>query len=297
MTIAEEIKQSFKEGNALNKLIYINVGIFLAVQIVRIVLFLSNSYDKFPDFIAWLAVPSNLHTLGTRPWTLVTYMFLHVDFIHILFNLLWFFWFGRIFLSDFGEKKLLGIYLIGGLTGGLLYVALYNLFPVFDSVKDNSVALGASASIMAVVIASSFYIPNRRLNLVFLGPVKIVYVGIVMFILSSLVDFASNSGGKIAHIGGAFVGFFFAYYYRRGRDITRGFDHFMDRLISFFKRDRSRKNMKVTYKKSSDDFEYNRQKKEEQKEIDRILEKISKGGYDSLTAEEKEKLFKMSNRK
>lgn len=297
MTIAGEIKQSFREGNALNKLIYINVGIFLAVQIVRIVLFLSNSYDKFPEFIAWLAAPSNLHTLGTRPWTLITYMFLHVDFIHILVNLLWFFWFGRIFLSDFGEKKLVGIYLLGGLTGGILYVALYNLFPVFEPVRDNAIALGASASVMAVVIASSFYIPDRRLNLVFIGPVKIIYIGITLFILTSLVDFASNSGGKIAHIGGALVGFFFAFYYRRGRDITRGFDRFMDRLAAVFKSGRSKKNMKVTYKRSSDDFEYNKQKAEEQKEIDRILEKISKGGYDSLTAEEKEKLFKMSNRR
>ena len=296
MNIAEEIKQSFRHGNMLHKLIYINVGLFLAVQIVRIILFLSNAHDLFPNFISWLAIPSNLETLSTRPWTLVTYMFLHVDFIHILVNLIWLYWFGAIFISDFGVKKLLGIYILGGLAGGLLFVAFYNLFPVFEPVRENAVALGASASVMAVVIATSFYLPDRRLNLVFIGPVRIVYIGIVLFILTSLVDFASNTGGKIAHIGGAMVGFFFTYYFRKGKDMTKGFDRFMDRIATLFKPGKAKK-MKVTYKKSSDDYEYNKQKKEEQEEIDRILEKISRGGYDSLTASEKEQLFKMSNRR
>lgn len=301
MSVIDEIKESFRRGTTLNKLIYINLGLFLAVQIVRIVLYLSNSYDKFPDFLNYLAVPANLQTLSHRPWTLVTYMFLHVDFIHILFNLLWLYWFGTIFIQEIGSKKLLSTYLLGGLAGGILYVVFYNLFPVFANVKNGSIALGASASIMAVVVATATYQPERRMHLILIGPVKIVYIALVMFILTSLVDFSVNSGGKIAHIGGALTGFMFAFYYRRGRDLTRGFDRTMDTIATWFKPGRER--LKVTYRRSSDqkppsdDMLYRQQKAEEQKEIDRILEKISKAGYDSLTAREKELLFKMGNKK
>jgi membrane associated rhomboid family serine protease len=295
MSIAEEIKESFRKGTTLHKLIYLNVGVFLAVQIVRIILFLSNSYDLFDEFVNYLAVPSNLDVLGKRPWTLVTYMFLHIDFIHILFNLLWLYWFGMVFIQELGLKKLLSTYLLGGFIGGLFYVLFYNIFPVFEQVRANSIALGASASVMAVVVAAATYQPDRRMHLIFIGPVKIVYIALVMFIFTSLVDFSVNSGGKIAHIGGALTGFLFAFYYRQGKDITRGFDRMMDRIATWFKPGKQR--MKVTYKRPADDIQYNKEKADEQKEIDRILDKISKGGYDSLTSKEKELLFKMSDKK
>ena len=300
MSIIEEIKESFKKGTTLHKLIYWNLGLFLAVQIVRIVLFLSNARELFPGFLNYLAVPANLEVLARRPWTLISYMFLHVDFIHILFNLLWLYWFGTVFIQELGLKKLLSTYLLGGLAGGILYVIAYNLFPVFDAVRDQSIALGASASVMAVVVASATYQPDRRMHLILIGPVKIVYIALGMFILTSMVDFSVNTGGKIAHIGGALMGFLFAYYYRKGRDISRGFDRMMDSMATWFK---PRERLKVTYKRSAqqkgpaDDLEYNKQKAEEQKEIDRILDKISKAGYDSLSSREKEMLFKMGNKK
>lgn len=300
MSIIEEIKESFRKGTTLHKLIYLNLGLFLAVQIVRIILFLSNAYELFPGFLNYLAVPANLEVFARRPWTLISYMFLHVDFIHILFNLLWLYWFGTVFIQELGLKKLLSTYLLGGLTGGILYVISYNLFPVFEAVRSESIALGASASVMSVVVATATYQPDRRMHLILIGPVKIIYIALIMFILTSMVDFSVNTGGKIAHIGGALTGFLFAYYYRRGRDITRGFDRMMDSIATWFKpKDR----LKVTYKRSAeqkrpaDDLEYNKQKAEEQKEIDRILEKISKAGYDSLSSREKEMLFKMGNKK
>lgn len=295
MSIVDEIKESFRKGTTLHKLIYLNVGVFLAIQIVRIILFLTNSYQLFDEFVNYLAVPSNLEVLGKRPWTLITYMFLHIDFIHILFNLLWFYWFGTVFIQEMGLKKLLSTYLLGGFIGGVFYVLFYNLFPVFEPVRANSIALGASASVMAVVVAAATYQPDRRMHLIFIGPVKIVYIALVMFIFTSLVDFSVNSGGKIAHIGGALTGFLIAFYYRQGKDITKGFDRMMDRMATWFKPGKQR--MKVTYKKPADDIEYNKQKADEQKEIDRILDKISKGGYDSLTSKEKELLFKMSDKK
>jgi len=301
MNIIDEIKESFRKGTTLHKLIYLNLGLFLAVQIVRIVLYLSNAYDLFPDFLNYLAVPANLDVLAVRPWTLITYMFLHVDFIHILFNLLWLYWFGTVFIQELGLKKLLSTYLLGGLAGGILYVIFYNLFPVFESVREGSIALGASASVMSVVVATATYQPERKMHLVLIGPVKIVYIALFMFIFTSLIDFSVNTGGKIAHIGGALTGFLFAYYYRRGKDLTKGFDRTMDSIATWFKPGKEK--LKVTYKRSkeqkrpSDDKEYNKQKVAEQKEIDQILDKISKAGYDSLTSREKEMLFKMGNKK
>jgi len=301
MSIIDEIKESFRKGTTLHKLIYLNLGLFLAVQIVRIILFLSNSSELFPGFLNYLAVPANLEVLAHRPWTLITYMFLHVDFIHILFNLLWLFWFGTVFIQELGLKKLLSTYLLGGLMGGILYVIFYNLFPVFEGVREESIALGASASVMAVVVATATYQPERRMHLILIGPVKIIYIALIMFILTSMVDFSTNTGGKIAHIGGALTGFLFAYYYRRGKDLTRGFDRFMDRIATWFKPGRD--NLKVTYKRSAnqkppaDDIQYKKQKIEEQKEIDQILDKISKAGYDSLSSREKELLFKLGDKK
>ncbi len=294
MAIIDEIKNSFRKGTVLNKLIYANVGIFLLVQLVHIGIVLSNAPEAYDSFLRLLAVPSGLETLKVRFWTLFTYMFFHKDFFHILFNMLLFFWFGRFFMEELGEKKLLGIYLLGGLAGAVLYIVAYNLFPFFDPVVEQSVALGASASVIAVVMAVSVYVPERRMHLVFIGPVKIIYVALFFFIISSVVDFTVNTGGKIAHMGGALVGVLFALNYKQGKDITRGFDRLMDRMVSWFKPGRSK--MKVTHRRPMTDLEYNKRKVEEQKEIDRILDKISKAGYDSLTKSEKEMLFKMKKK-
>ncbi|MFZ5942267.1 MAG: rhomboid family intramembrane serine protease [Bacteroidota bacterium] len=295
MSIIDDIRQSYKRGSSLNKLIYINIGVFLLIQIAHIILILSNSAEQFENLLSILAVPASIPQLGLRPWTPVTYMFLHEGFLHILFNMLWLYWFGSIFIQELGEKKLLGVYLLGGLSGAAMFILFYNIFPYFSASVANAVALGASASVMSVVIAVSFYVPERRLNLVFIGPVKIIYIALVSFILSSVVDFSVNSGGKIAHFGGALFGILFALSYRNGKDITRWFDRIMDSLVSLFRPGKRR--MKVTYKRSADDMEYNRQKKEEQKDIDEILDKISKGGYNSLSAAEKERLFRMGNKK
>jgi membrane associated rhomboid family serine protease len=301
MSIIDEVKESFRNGTTLHKLIYLNLGLFLAVQIVRIILILSNASDLFPGFINHLAVPANLEVLARRPWTLITYMFLHVDFIHILFNLLWLYWFGTVFIQELGLKKLLSTYLLGGLAGGILYVIFYNVFDVFAGVREGSIAMGASASVMSVVVATATYQPERRMHLILIGPIKIIYIAVAMFILTSLVDFSTNTGGKIAHIGGAITGFLFAHYYRRGKDLTKGFDQIMDSIVAWFKPGKD--NLKVTYKRSAeknrpaDDKEYNKHKVAEQKEIDQILDKISKAGYDSLTSREKEMLFKMSKKR
>jgi membrane associated rhomboid family serine protease len=293
MTIFDEIKNSYREGSVLHKLIYINVAVFLALHIGVIILVLANQIDRnqsITEILKLLAVPSDLQTLSRKPWTVLTYMFTHGFLWHIVFNLLVLYWFGRFFIEEFGLKKILGVYILGGLAGALLFVVFYNVFPFFEDVRQQSIATGASASVMAIVAAVAAMVPNRQMHLVLIGPVKIVYVALFLFITSTILDFTDNTGGKIAHIGGAAVGLLFASYYRKGQDMTKGFDRLMDQFGSLFKR---RKKMKVTYKRPADDFQYNKQKAQEQKEIDRILDKISRGGYDSLTKQEKEKLFNM----
>jgi membrane associated rhomboid family serine protease len=295
MNISGEIKASFKEGSSLTKLIYINVGVFLLLKILTIFFFLLNNPGGEFQVIKWLAVPANLSQLTMKFWTPVTYMFLHEGFMHILFNMLWLYWFGIILLEYFEQKKLTTIYLLGGLSGAFLYVVSFNIFPAFEKTKDISIALGASAAVMSVVIATATYVPNYVVRLVLIGPVKIKYIAIGALFFTSFLDFATNTGGKIAHLGGAFFGFVYVLQYKKGKDIGKWFDHLLDSLFSLF---RPKPKLKVKYRKPpANDYEYNKYKASQQEQIDEILEKISKGGYNSLSKKEKEILFKMSGNK
>ncbi len=293
MNISDEIKRTFKIGSNLTRLIYINLAIFIIVNIVEIFYFLFNHHDSYSLFLLTFAVPADLSILIRKPWTLITYMFLHKNFLHILFNLLWLYWFGRIFLEYLGEKKLVGVYLLGGIAGAFLYNLSYNLLPVFRQQLPLSYALGASASIMAIVVAISVYVPNHTVYLLFFGRVKIIYIAIVGFLVTSVFDFSINTGGKIAHIGGALFGYIYILRYRKGHDLTRGLNKLLDSIFSFFK---PKPKIKVTHKHTETDHEYNRRKAEERSEIDRILDKIAKSGYDNLTKDEKDLLFRQGKK-
>ena len=294
--IWDGIKDSFKEGSHLTKLIYINFGVFLIVKIVGLFTYLFNlEISQVPFLVYWLSVPAETSALLGRPWTVFSYMFLHEGFLHILMNMLWLFWFGRIFLGYLDQKKLLSIYIIGGLTGAATYIFAYNLFPVFEDVRFGSYALGASASVMAVVIATVVYAPNHIIRLMFIGSVKIKHIAIFFIVTDILSIPNGNAGGHLAHLGGAFYGWLFISQLRKGKDISSGFNYMMDSFFGLFKRNK----MKVSYKntKTMDDKEYNKSKKTNQEQLDKILEKIAKSGYDSLSKEEKEILFKSSNQK
>jgi rhomboid family protein len=294
MSVYDEVKKSFKSGSSLIKLIYINLAVFLAVKIVGVIFFLLSLNSAF-SIINWFAVPADFHNLIFKPWTIFTYMFLHQDFIHILFNILWLYWFGLIFLRYFDDKKLLSVYLVGGLSGAALYILAFNAFPAFQQILPMSYALGASASVIAIVIATSVYAPNYTINLMFIGPVKLKYIAIITIALDVLSIASSNAGGHIAHLGGALFGYLYIAQLKKGKNITKGFDRFMDRIFSLFK---PRQKFKVTYKKPmtdmEKDIEYNKAKAASQKDIDKILDKIAKSGYDSLSKKEKEILFKHS---
>jgi membrane associated rhomboid family serine protease len=294
MGIWDEIKLIFRNGSNLTRLISINIAVFVLITIVAVIGFLLNNQEISGKALDLFSVPASLNTLLTRPWTLITYMFTHKDIWHILFNMLWLYWFGRIFLEYLEERKLVAVYLLGGLSGALVYILSFNIFPAFTGVVADSVAIGASASVMAIVIAIATYVPDYTVQLILLGRIKIKYMALAIFVLTSVMDFSVNSGGKLAHIGGAFFGYFYIINLKHGHDIGKGFNSIIDFFATIFK---PRKKLKVTHKKVATEYEYNKIKGEHQKQINNILDKISKGGYESLTKEEKETLFKESQNK
>jgi membrane associated rhomboid family serine protease len=294
MGIWDEIKQTFRNGSNLTRLIYINIVVFILLSIVAGIGFLLNNQEISGKALDLFSVPASFNALLLRPWTLITYMFTHKDIWHILFNMLWLYWFGRIFLEYLDERKLVAVYLLGGISGALVYILSFNIFPAFTGVVADSVAIGASASVMAIVIAIAAYVPDYTIQLFLFGRIKIKYMALAIFILTSIMDFSVNSGGKLAHIGGAFFGYFYIINLRHGHDIGKGFNRIIDFFATIFK---PRKKLKVTYKKVATEYDYNKIRVEHQKRINNILDKISKGGYESLTKEEKEALFKESQKK
>jgi membrane associated rhomboid family serine protease len=287
MNIWEEIKESFREGSALTRLIYINLGLFLIIRIVNVFYFLSGA--PFP-FLDWLALPADFHTLASRPWTLITYMFLHCDFLHILFNILWLYWMGQIFLGYFDQGKLIAIYLFGGITGGLFYIIGYNTFPVFSGIVTDARLLGASASVIAIVTALAVHAPNHTIHLMFIGPVKMKYIALISVLLYVIGISSTNAGGNLAHLGGAFFGVIYILQLRNGFDMGKGLNRLLNSLKKLFT---PQPKVKMSYRKPVNDIEYNRQKNQDQVRMNEILEKISKSGYGSLSKEEKEILFRM----
>lgn len=287
MNLLDEIRESFKEGSSLTRLIYINLGLFLMIRIANVFYFLAGT--PFP-FLDWLALPADFESLASRPWTLITYMFLHFDFLHILFNMLWLFWMGQIFLGYFDQGKLITIYLLGGITGGLFYVAGYNSFPVFSQIVVDSRLLGASASVIAIVTALAIHAPNHTLQLMFIGPVKMKYIALFTVLMYVIGISSTNAGGNLAHLGGAFGGIIYVLLLQKGIDPGKGINRLFSGVNKTFE---SKPKVKVSYRKPVDDIDYNRLKNQDKNRMNEVLEKISKSGYDSLTKEEKEILFRM----
>jgi hypothetical protein len=224
-------------------------------------------------------------------------MFLHVEFMHILFNMLWLYWFGQIFLQFLSGKQLLATYIFGGLAGALIFIAAFNFFPVFEQSLPASLALGASASVMAIVVCISFFVPEYTIHLIFIGPVKIKYIAIFFLVMDIAMIQSGNAGGHFAHLGGAIWGFSYVKLMKSGFDPASVFSL---KWLSVFSNNNANRKTKfrkvhVSAKPVNDD-DYNRQRAAKQQQIDIILEKISRSGYSSLSKEEKEFLFKSSNK-
>ncbi|MDB4901348.1 MAG: rhomboid family intrarane serine protease [Mucilaginibacter sp.] len=273
-----------RSGSKLNLLIGINIIVFLVINVTGTLeqfIFRSNFIDNYSA--DYLALTAYLPKLEIRFWTPFTYMFMHAGVFHILFNMLWLYWMGQIFEEYLGKKRTLGLYIMGGLAGALLYIISFNVFPFFTEshASFNSTMVGASAGVMAIIVATATLLPDYTLSLILIGPVKLKWLVLFFVIIDFLGIVGPNAGGEIAHLGGAWMGFVYIKQVQRGND-------WIGAITNLF---RSKSKLKVVSKnplKNSSGIP-------RQEEIDFILDKISKSGYDSLSKQEKEILFRASN--
>jgi membrane associated rhomboid family serine protease len=300
------IKALFFGRNILSRLILINTIVFLAVNLINVILRLSRVYtpDEISPLVYWLSVPVDLGLLVQRFWSVGTYMFLQTGFFHLFYNMIVLYFGGVIFMQYLDQRKLLFTYLAGGLAGAVLYIVTFNLFPLLREEHYNSIAMGASASVLSILIAIAYYVPDYSVNLLLIGRVKMKYIAIVVLLIDLVAIFGVNNsnpdeinfGGHVAHIGGALWGFLYAFYLKKGKDLYKIF--YGIKLPEFKS---TRKDEYETYRQPNGrpltDEDYNRKKTATQEEIDSILDKISRSGYESLSKEEKELLFKSSDKR
>lgn len=296
--IITDLRDRFRRGDIVVRLIFINVAIFLIVSLAGVFVRLmgSNADSAF----SFLAFPASLDRFAKQPWTIITYMFMHGGVWHILFNMLCLYWFGEIFLRLFSTKHLQGLYVLGGIFGALLFMLCYNVFPYFAPVVSYATVVGASASILAIIIASAYRDPDYKIPLLFLGNISLKYLALITIAVDVLFITSENAGGHIAHLGGVLAGLAFAVCLRHGLDLTVWINAVIDFFTGLFDRKtwHRKPKMKVHYNtaRRETDAEYNMHKKQRDDEIDRILDKLKKSGYESLSTEEKKRLFDASKR-
>lgn len=289
-----QIASKYNTPPTLLATIAINLFIFVLYHLITIPARLFNiPLDSI--LTENLAVPAYLTKLLLKPWTLFTYMFFHQEIWHILFNLLWLWFFGRMFLKIFSRFQFKAIYVLGGLAGAALYILAYNTFPYFQATLPFAIALGASASIMALTLAVVLYIPNEKVYLYGLLGIKLKWLAFILILFDLFSVTGGNAGGHIAHLGGAMLGIAFAYSLKRGIDITAWIRprKLITKIPKFTGKHRRTKSGNNYHGRSSQaDQDYNQRKAEENDRIDRILRKLARGGYAALTNEEKELLFR-----
>ncbi|OFY87973.1 MAG: hypothetical protein A3K10_07710 [Bacteroidetes bacterium RIFCSPLOWO2_12_FULL_31_6] len=285
-TIADDIKLAFNtRNNAITQIIIINVIVFIVCNLLE-----SIYPDGYEFFLNWFSVKSYGFNALLKLWTLVSYMFIHGGIMHILFNMLWLYWMGKLFTEYINQKHLLIIYFLGGIIGAVLFLIISKLFPLF--ISPYSYLIGASGGVMAVVVATATHLPNYPILLLFIGEIKLKYVALGILVISTVLNITDNAGGKIVHLGGALWGYFYILNLQKSKS-NFFFENLLRKtnLSTWFTK---KSVLRVEHKRPIPDDVYNAIKLNKQKLIDEILDKISKSGYDSLTKQEKELLFKMS---
>ena len=286
--ILDALKSFFLQKNMLSRLMLINIVIWLICSFISVFTWLFNISDI--SFVTKLfAVPSDISALAEKPWSVFTYMFLQEQFGHLFFNMLMLYYGGKIFLQYFSEKQLLFTYIFGGLFGALFFILAFNAFPVFEEMKGHAFALGSSATVLSILIAAATYRPDYTLNLFLLGQVKMKWVAIVFVVIDFLSITKGNSGGHIAHLGGALWGFLYAFMLKSDFDIYKIFKKKAKIRVKTV-------NSENYHRRPKTDEQYNAERAQEQEDVDRILEKIAKNGYSSLSDKEKEFLFRQSKK-
>jgi membrane associated rhomboid family serine protease len=281
MNILDDLKLQYKTGGMVQKLIFWNIGCFL----LSLLFFYRFSIMKF-EIPFWIALSSDLGTFIGTPWTLITFNFFHYGFFHLIFNLLVLHFSGRLFSTYFTDKQLLGVYVLGGIFSGITFVLSYII------IGKAGLLVGASGAIMAILLSATTYAPFMLLRIPLIGIVKLWHVTFVILLFDLIQLPLDNTGGHIAHLGGALFGFLYIKLLQSGTDLSKGISVILDFFVNLFKPKKKTPFKKVhrnTTKKAVNSFS---EKDITQKQIDDILDKISKSGYDSLTKEEKEFLFK-----
>jgi len=301
-TLLNDFKNAWsKPNNGLIQLIFINIAVFVVLGILAVLSAIFGLDTVFAFAFKQFTIPAPIGEFLTRPWTIITYAFAHSfsNLWHIIMNMLVLYWFGRVFVDFFGSQKLINLYVLGAIAGGVTYLLAYNLIPFYaERMHLFDGMVGASAAVYAITVATATYVPDHRFYLLFLGPVKIVYIAAFVIFTSLLGTVGSNAGGSLAHLGGALIGFIYGRQMLKGVEIGTWVFKIMEFVKSFFvhkpkikvshRQKKSRSFTASSTTSSTEKTDFN------QEEIDKILDKISEGGYDSLTKEEKEKLFKAS---
>jgi len=294
--VLNEFKNAFSRANNGHiQLIIINVAVFLAVGIVFVFTRIGDVEFVFNIVHDQFSIPPKFTDFITRPWTLITYAFMHdlYRILHILFNMLVLYWFGKLFVEYLGSDKLIALYILGALAAGICYLLVFNTIPYFKNISSFPGMVGASGAIFAIMVACATLMPDYTFFLLFLGPVKIKYIAAFYIVLSFLGTVQANAGGNIAHLGGALMGFVYIKQLQAGVNWGGWITATLYTIGNLF---RSKPKVKVSYRKESSPGRNGNLSGVSQKEIDEILDKISDGGYESLTKEEKEKLFKASKK-
>lgn len=291
MTTKQQLIYKYKTANTLEKLIGLNVLMFILIYVFRAIFFLMNISTNY--FVDYLVFPKDVMEYILQPWSIVTYSFLHDGFLHILFNMIILHFGGQIFMTYYSGKRLLNYYIFGAIFGALVYALSYNLFPAFAGVGQ-SYLIGASAAVMAVFIGVATKVPDSTVRLFLLGNLKLWWVA-AFFVVMDIVQMPfGNPGGHLAHLGGAFIGYFYTKQLDKGNDIGKWIENLISGFQQLFEsksKPKSKSKMKTVYKKKTYTKSSVKDKTENQKRIDMILDKISKSGYESLSQEEKDFLF------
>jgi len=292
----DEFKSAFSRyNNGHIQLIIINVVVFLFLVLLFVPSVFGGFEEGFRIIHNQFSIPPSFGEFLTRPWTMITYMFAHdhTGIFHILFNMLALYWFGRLFVEYLGSDKLFAVYVLGGIAGAIAYLLAYNSIPYLINQQPPGM-VGASAAVDAIIVATAVLLPNYTFFLLFFGPVKIKYIAAIAVLISFIGTVGSNAGGNIAHLGGALIGFIYMKQLQSGNNIGAWVTVTLDWFRDLFK---PKPKVKVTYRKERQTERAGTSKASySQDEIDEILDKISAGGYESLTKEEKEKLFNASKK-
>lgn len=284
MGVIDDIKLRYKTGNIVEKLIFINIGVFVASLLLRVIFGL---YKRSGNFIFdWFALEHTFTALISKPWSILSYGFLHAGFLHILFNMIALYFIGNLFIQYFTQKQLLNFYVLGTFFGGILFILSNSYFPLFEDTRPQLV--GASAGISAIFIAIATYIPNYQIQIRFIGFVKLWHLAAIWIGLDVLGLAGGNAGGHFSHLGGALFGFLYV------NQAANTEIKIWDKISSLFTI--KKKPLKTVYKSKNQTKTTTKSPDTNQQKIDGILDKISKSGYDSLTKSEKEFLFKQGKK-